>query len=158
MSAPRAGVDDTCVRRLSTYVLTIAMHPNYASVVPAGANVFIGHRTAGPTQRQRLQRPSFRDWALLASQLGGTVTELSESILRLLGEAAGRIAELAEPVLEKTGANDFYNPDVLGDHEDITDENVWKIRGTRAPGAFDMSRRRSVMDAMGVQRQFVFPS
>src|ERR1700754_4148362 len=75
---------------------------------------------------------------------GGTVTELSESTLRLLdqtldidahemtpshlwgdvfGDSAGRIAELAEPVLKKTGANDFYNPDVLSDHEDITDEN-----------------------------------
>jgi hypothetical protein len=91
------------------------------------------------------------------------VTELSESTLRLLdqtldidahemtpshlwgdvfGEAAGRIAELAEPVLKKTGANDFYNPDVSADDEDITDGNVWNIRGTRAPGAFDMSRRR----------------
>jgi hypothetical protein len=107
------------------------------------------------------------------------VTELSESTLELLdealdidahqmtpshlwgdvfGEAAARIAELAEPVLKKTGANDFYNPDVAADDEDITDENVWNIRGTRAPGAFDMGRRGSVMDVMGVQRQFVFPS
>jgi predicted TIM-barrel fold metal-dependent hydrolase len=107
------------------------------------------------------------------------VTELSESTLTFLdqtldidahemtpshlwgdvfGEAAARIAELAEPVLKKTGANDFYNPDVSADDEDITDGNVWNIRGTRAPGAFDMSRRRSVMDVMGVQRQFVFPS
>jgi predicted TIM-barrel fold metal-dependent hydrolase len=107
------------------------------------------------------------------------VTELSESTLKLLdetldidahemtpshlwgdvfGEAAARIAELAESVLKKTGANDFYNPAVNGDNEDITDENVWNIRGSRAPGAFDMSRRLSVMDVMGVQRQFVFPS
>src|ERR1700720_2966888 len=135
MSARRACVDDTCVRRLSTYVLTIAMHPNYASVVPAGANVFVGHRTAGPTQRQRLERPSFRDWALLASQLGGTVTKLSESTLELLGEtldvdahemtpshlwgdvfgeAAGRLAELAEPGVYKTGANDSFNPHASG--------------------------------------------
>jgi predicted TIM-barrel fold metal-dependent hydrolase len=107
------------------------------------------------------------------------VTDLSEATLNLLdetldidahemtpshlwgdvfGESAARIAELAESVLKKTGANDFYNPDVSGDNEDITDENVWNIRGSRAPGAFDMSRRLSVMDVMGVQRQFVFPS
>lgn len=76
----------------------------------------------------------------------------------VFGEAAGRIAELAVPVLKKTGANDFYNPDVSGDVEDITEENAWHIRGSRAPGAFDMSRRLSVMDVMGIQRQFVFPS
>jgi predicted TIM-barrel fold metal-dependent hydrolase len=107
------------------------------------------------------------------------VTELSEATLGVLdrtldvdahemtpshlwgdvfGEAAARIAELAVPVLKKTGANDFYNPEVSGDVEDITDENAWQIRGTRAPGAFDMSRRIAVMDVMGIQRQFVFPS
>src|ERR1700745_1314990 len=74
------------------------------------------------------------------------------------GEAAGRIAELAEPVLKKTGANDFYNPDVSADDGDITDGTGWNIRGTSAPRSFDMSRRRSAMDVMGVQRQFVFPS
>jgi predicted TIM-barrel fold metal-dependent hydrolase len=107
------------------------------------------------------------------------VTELSEPTLKLLdealdidahemtpshlwgdvfGEAAARIAELAEPVLKKTGANDFYNPAISSDNEDITDDNVWNIRGSRAPGAFDMARRLAVMDVMGVQRQFVFPS
>jgi predicted TIM-barrel fold metal-dependent hydrolase len=136
---------------------------------------------AGPTRRQQPGYSDFphRWWVLLIPHLGGTVTELSEPTLKLLdqaldidahemtpshlwgdvfGEAAARIAELAEPVLKKTGANDFYNPAVNGDNEDITDENVWNIRGSRAPGAFDMSRRLSVMDVMGVQRQFVFPS
>ncbi|MER5627981.1 amidohydrolase family protein [Streptosporangium sp. NPDC002544] len=110
---------------------------------------------------------------------GGSVTDLSAETLDLLdhtldidahemtpshlwgevfGAAAARIAELAEPVLKKTGANDFYNPSVAGDLEEITDENVWNIRGSRAPGAFDMTRRIAVMDVMGVARQFVFPS
>jgi predicted TIM-barrel fold metal-dependent hydrolase len=76
----------------------------------------------------------------------------------VFGPAAGRIAELAVPVLKKTGANDFYNPDVHGDVEAINEENAWNIRGSRAPGAFDMSRRLAVMDVMGIQRQFIFPS
>jgi predicted TIM-barrel fold metal-dependent hydrolase len=76
----------------------------------------------------------------------------------VFGEAAGRISELALPVLQKTGANDFYNPDLVGDVQEITDENVWTIRGSSAPGAFDMNRRLKVMDVMGIQRQFVFPS
>lgn len=107
------------------------------------------------------------------------MTELSEATARLLdetldvdahemtpshlwgevfGDAAARIAELALPVLKKTGANDFYNPDVSGDVADINDDTVWNVRGTRAPGAFDMARRAAVMDVMGIQRQFVFPS
>jgi predicted TIM-barrel fold metal-dependent hydrolase len=76
----------------------------------------------------------------------------------VFGAAAARIAELGLPVLKKTGANDFYNPDVSGDTEDITEDNVWNIRGTRAPGAFDLARRPAVLDVMGIQRQFVFPS
>jgi hypothetical protein len=77
------------------------------------------------------------------------VTELSESTLKLLdetldidahemtpshlwgdvfGEAAGRIAELAEPVLKKTGANDFYNPDVSAD-----DADTYGTSGALAP-------------------------
>src|SRR3954468_23503263 len=76
----------------------------------------------------------------------------------VFGEAAGKIAELAVPVLKKTGANDFYNPDVKGDLEPATEENVWFIRGSRAPGAFDMTRRIEVMDVMGIERQLIFPS
>jgi predicted TIM-barrel fold metal-dependent hydrolase len=108
----------------------------------------------------------------LSSDLSSTTIELLDETLdvdahemtpshlwgEVFGEAAGRIAELALPVLKKTGANDFYNPDVLADDTDINEENVWNIRGTRAPGAFDMDRRLAVMDVMGVKRQFVFPS
>ncbi len=97
---------------------------------------------------------------LLDETLDVDAHEMTPSHLwgEVFGEAAGRIAELALPVLKKTGANDFYNPDVLADDTDINEENVWNIRGTRAPGAFDMDRRLAVMDVMGVKRQFVFPS
>ncbi|MEV8517654.1 amidohydrolase family protein [Dactylosporangium sp. NPDC051484] len=76
----------------------------------------------------------------------------------VFGEAAGRIAGLAIPVLKKTGANDFYNPDVCADDAEANEHNVWNIRGTRAPGSFDMSRRLEVMNIMGIKRQLVFPS
>jgi predicted TIM-barrel fold metal-dependent hydrolase len=97
---------------------------------------------------------------LLDETLDVDAHEMTPSHLwgEVFGEAAARIAELAVPVLKKTGANDFYNPDVSGDVEDITEQNAWNIRGSRAPGAFDMSRRLAVMDVMGIQRQFVFPS
>lgn len=76
----------------------------------------------------------------------------------VFGPAAGRIAILAEPFMRKTGGNDFSNPTFAGDIEDITYDNVWNIRGTRAPGASDFSRRIEVIDLMGVMRQLVFPS
>jgi predicted TIM-barrel fold metal-dependent hydrolase len=98
--------------------------------------------------------------ALLDETLDVDSHEMTPSHLwgDVFGEAAGRIAELAVPVLKKTGANDFYNPDVSADNTEVTEENAWTIRGTRAPGAFDMGRRLSVMDVMGVKRQLVFPS
>src|ERR1700739_1190078 len=98
--------------------------------------------------------------ALLDQTLDIDAHEMTPSHLwgDVFGEAAARIAELAEPVLKKTGANDFYNPDVSADDQDITDESVWNIRGTRAPGAFDMNRRRSVMDVMGGKGHLVSPS
>src|SRR5271156_4630788 len=76
----------------------------------------------------------------------------------MFGEAAGRIAELMVPFMKKAGANDFYNPDLEGDVEEITEEHVWHIRGTRAPSAFDFSRRLEVLDVMGIDKQLVFPS
>ena len=76
----------------------------------------------------------------------------------VFGEAAGRIAELAAPMLQKAGGNDYHNPAVSHDSEPINHENVWNIRGVRAPGAFDISRRLEVMDVMGVRRQLLFPS
>src|ERR1700756_4764770 len=95
---------------------------------------------------------SYDTLALLGETLDVDAHEMTPSHLwgDVFGPAAGRIAELAVPVLKKTGANDFYNPDVHGDVEAINEENAWNIRGSRAPGAFDMSRRLAVMDVMGI--------
>lgn len=82
----------------------------------------------------------------------------------MFGSAGERIAKLVEPILRKVGAlenghtMDFYNPSVLADETSVTHQNVWGIRGVRAPGAFDFRRRINVLDMMGVQRQLVFPS
>src|SRR3954447_1742154 len=118
-------------------------------MMPVSRRAPCRRRSPKPGGSTRGQEPvtaiPHRCWALLEAHIGGTVTALSESTLKLLdetldidahemtpshlwgdvfGEAAARIGDLAEPVLKKTGANDFYNPDVAGDNEDITDENV----------------------------------
>ena len=43
------------------------------------------------------------------------------------------------------------------DDKEITQENVWTLKGVSAPGAVDMDRRPAVMDAMGIHRQLIFP-
>jgi predicted TIM-barrel fold metal-dependent hydrolase len=46
---------------------------------------------------------------------------------------------------------------ITDDRTSITDENVWKIKGTAAPGSFSPERRLEVLDFMGINRQLVFP-
>jgi predicted TIM-barrel fold metal-dependent hydrolase len=76
----------------------------------------------------------------------------------LFGEASGRIAEMMTPMLKKAGHNDFYSPSRNVDDVEITYDTVWKMKGTSAPGAFDFSRRPAVLDALGVEKQLIFPS
>lgn len=40
----------------------------------------------------------------------------------------------------------------------ITQENVWTLKGSRAPSAADMNRRPAVLDEMGIKRQLIFPT
>src|SRR3974390_2344294 len=49
---------------------------------------------------------------------------------------------------------------IAPDHRDtpaITPEVVWETKGGQAPGALDFSRRPTVLDTMGINRQLVFP-
>lgn len=74
------------------------------------------------------------------------------------GAASGRIAELCEVFLGKLGGNDFVCRELDVDALEATEEAVWQVRGVRAPGASDLTRRLQVMNVMGVERQLVFPS
>ncbi len=76
----------------------------------------------------------------------------------IFGSAAGEIAEQVTESMKLQKGNDFYVPDLVADSTEITDDTVWNVKGTSAPGAFDFQRRLSVMDQMGVARQLVFPS
>jgi predicted TIM-barrel fold metal-dependent hydrolase len=44
------------------------------------------------------------------------------------------------------------------DDMEVTSNNVWEVKGVRAPAAIDMDRRPEVLDAMGVKRQLMFPT
>ncbi|MEV8514684.1 amidohydrolase family protein [Dactylosporangium sp. NPDC051484] len=56
------------------------------------------------------------------------------------------------------GDNSLSCPDLTADDSIITPESVWSMKGPRAPGAIDFSRRLEVLDAMRVDRQLVFPT
>jgi predicted TIM-barrel fold metal-dependent hydrolase len=76
----------------------------------------------------------------------------------IFGEAANRLSVLCAEALKKTGGNNFHNPELAGDLAEINYENVWNVRGTGAPGAFDFDRRLDVLDEMHIRRQLIFPS
>ena len=76
----------------------------------------------------------------------------------LFGPVAERLAEVCAPFIAAMGENYILRPDQAADDAAMTPENVWTMRHTGAPGAFDMHRRLAAMDLMGVRRQLIFPS
>jgi len=44
------------------------------------------------------------------------------------------------------------------DAELVEPDSIWELKGPTAPGAADMLRRTEILDAMGIDRQLVFPS
>ena len=73
------------------------------------------------------------------------------------GPVAQEFIDLAHRRMADAAENSLVRPDLVGDVVEITDENVWAMKGPGAPGAADLSRRPEVMDVMGVDRQLVFP-
>jgi len=76
----------------------------------------------------------------------------------LFGPVAARLAEVCAPFIQAMGEDYIHRPGQAGDDAPMTHENVWTMRHSGAPGAFDMERRLEVMDLMGVTRQLIFPS
>jgi predicted TIM-barrel fold metal-dependent hydrolase len=76
----------------------------------------------------------------------------------IFGLVGARLAEVCAPMIEAMGADYIARPGQAADDAPMTAENVWTLRHTGAPGAFDMERRLAAMDLMGVRRQLIFPS
>jgi predicted TIM-barrel fold metal-dependent hydrolase len=76
----------------------------------------------------------------------------------IFGPVAERLAEVCAPFIAAMGEDYIARPHQAGDDALMTKENVWSLRHTGAPGAFDMRRRLEAMDLMGVRRQLIFPS
>ncbi|MCX7863809.1 MAG: amidohydrolase [Novosphingobium sp.] len=76
----------------------------------------------------------------------------------LFGPVAGRLADVCAPFIQAMGENYIDRPYQSADDAPMTSANVWTMRHSGAPGAFDMVRRLEAMDLMGIRRQLVFPS
>jgi predicted TIM-barrel fold metal-dependent hydrolase len=76
----------------------------------------------------------------------------------IFGPVAARLADVCAPLISAMGEDYIARPSQRADDAPMTAENVWTLRHTGAPGAFDMSRRLETMDLMGVTKQLIFPS
>jgi predicted TIM-barrel fold metal-dependent hydrolase len=70
----------------------------------------------------------------------------------VIGEAGAKMAELL--AADETTRRFFGT---AADQKAIEGDNVWREKGTRAPGAHTADTRLAAMDVMGVHRQLVFP-
>src|SRR3974390_1613477 len=80
----------------------------------------------------------------------------------VFGEIGRRFLTENEEMWRRADAITIEDPEsrLTVDHTDnapITQQTVWEMKGTVAPGAIDMDRRPAVMAEMGIQRQLVFP-
>lgn len=73
-------------------------------------------------------------------------------------EAAEMFAPLAAGLISRAGANSTKRDDIAGDVMAIDHDTVWNHKGPDAPSAIDLGRRAEVLDAMGIERQLVFPT
>ena len=76
----------------------------------------------------------------------------------IFGPVAARLAQVCAPFIDAMGEDYISRPGQAADDAPMTSENVWTLRHSGAPGAFDMARRLEAMDLMGVTRQLIFPS
>lgn len=76
----------------------------------------------------------------------------------VFGPVGERLAQVCAPMIAAMGADYIDRPGQRADDAAMTHENVWTLRHTGAPGAFDMVRRLEAMDLMGIRSQLIFPS
>jgi predicted TIM-barrel fold metal-dependent hydrolase len=76
----------------------------------------------------------------------------------IFGPVGARLAEVCAPFIAAMGEDYIARPNQAADDAQMTHENVWTLRHTGAPGAFDMKRRIEALDLMGVRSQLIFPS
>ncbi|GEE01698.1 hypothetical protein nbrc107696_21440 [Gordonia spumicola] len=73
---------------------------------------------------------------------------------RIMGEILRRSDELRPDPTDTC----MHQPDIVGDVSAVDADDVWIVKGPKAPSAIDLGRRADVLDTMGIDRQLVFPT
>ncbi|MBS0473548.1 MAG: amidohydrolase family protein [Proteobacteria bacterium] len=73
------------------------------------------------------------------------------------GRMLGELFAVADKLHPDPSATNMHQPEVQ-DEMAIDPDSIWKVKGPPAPSAIDLGRRIEVMDAMGIDRQLVFPT
>ena len=78
---------------------------------------------------------------------------------QVFGETGQLVMEIYDSLrASQTRDNNLTRPEIAADSAEIDSTKIWEVKGPQAPGAIDMYRRVEVLDAMGVDRQLVFPT
>jgi predicted TIM-barrel fold metal-dependent hydrolase len=97
--------------------------------------------------------------------LSGRLTDLDahewvpfDRVGEVFGERGAQVIKSSPNFSDRSAYNMGYEytADLL-DSTEITPTTVWEVKGSAAPGAYDFDRRPAVLDAMGIDRQLVFP-
>ncbi|MGU3498774.1 amidohydrolase family protein [Mycobacterium sp. C31M] len=83
-------------------------------------------------------------------------SHLLEDVLGQPGRIMGNILAAADQ--NPGNADAMCQPDIVGDTREIDPDDIWKVKGPSAPSAIDLGRRVEVLDAMGIDKQLVFPT
>ena len=74
------------------------------------------------------------------------------------GPETALLAATTQSYLSTLGDNSSVRPDLTGDDVQISEAEIWNLKGPSAPGAIDIRRRAEVLRAMGIDRQLIFPT
>jgi predicted TIM-barrel fold metal-dependent hydrolase len=85
-------------------------------------------------------------------------THMYPAVFGAIGAKVEAIYNCRRAVESEPSRNDLTRPDITGDVAPIDPATIWAAKGPDSPGAIDMNRRVEVLDAMGIERQLVFPS
>lgn len=96
--------------------------------------------------------------------LAGRIQDVDSHEMMPIQEWTAQFGSEVEPLADAwrnglTCDEDINHPNVPDFAGDVTpiDEQVVNVKGSRAPGAVSAERRLQVMDAMGIERQLMFP-
>lgn len=74
------------------------------------------------------------------------------------GRMLGDLFEVADRLQPDPSDTNMHQPNVKGDNMSVDPETIWRVKGPPAPSAIDLMRRVEVLDAIGIDRQLVFPT